>query len=382
MTVSLARVGVLPLVVLIGCQAPPEGWLYATRVTPGSAVVAWSDHRATVRCQGAAGESVPVELTRRWRGISTARLTGLAPATRYRCRLATPGVHSRTLRFRTPPATRGRFRFAVVGDSGDLSPEAAALARRIRAGRPDFLIHTGDLAYPNGTIRQLDRRFFRPYRRVLERMPLYTTPGNHDLTSRSAYASAFAPVLAGTRAGKSYAFEWAGAHFLSVPSPDVAAPDTPAARWLTRQLASLPRDAWRTVFVHEPPYSPGDKRVTPRLRAVLPPILQAAHVDLLLAGHDHLYARSEPICDVVADARLVEVISGGGGADLGRAPEERRGNFPVVASKTHYVRITMSPDVVDIRAVGIDGATLDRARHRRGADSPCRADGWAPPLER
>ena len=110
-------------------------------------------------------------------------------------------------------------------------------------------------------------------------------------------------------------------------------------------------------------------------------MLQRAHVDLLLAGHDHLYARSEPICDLVPDARLVEIISGGGGADLGTFVERRRANFPVVESKTHYVRVTVSPDVMEIRAIGVDGRTLDRVRFRRGA-GPCRAEGWPPVLER
>jgi hypothetical protein len=348
-------------------------------VTPTSAVVAWTGHGATLDCRDAGGTAVAAELTRRWRGVSTARLTGLRPATRHRCRLETAGAARRTLRFRTAPAPGAPFRFAVVGDSGDLSPESFALARRIRAGRPDFLIHVGDLAYPRGTLLQLDRRFFRPYRRVLERVPLYTTPGNHDHGSRSGYGMAFAPVSDGARAARAYGFEWAGAQFLSVSSQDVAAP--PVAAWLADELEGLPRDEWRTVFLHEPPYSPGVKRVTPGLRATLAPLLQAAHVDLLLAGHDHLYARSEPICDLVAGSRLVEVISGGGGADLGRVGERRQANFPVVESKTHYVRVTMSGDVMSIRAIGLDGKTLDRVRRRRG-EGPCRADGWAPLLER
>src|SRR6185503_20393997 len=200
---------------------------------------------------------------------------------------------------------------------------AFALARRIRAGRPDFLVHLGDFAYPNGTARQLDRRFFRPYRRVLEGVPLYPTPGNHDLSSKSAYGLAFPTLPDEARSGKSYAFAWAGTHFVSVSSPEVAASQARTTAWLEQQLSGAPREAWRIVFLHEPPYSPGEKRITPGIRAALAPILQA-HVDLLLAGHEHLYARSEPICDVVPGARLVEVISGGGGADLGEGRERRR----------------------------------------------------------
>jgi hypothetical protein len=379
--VSAARAcaGVL-LLGALGCQMPPAGWLYTTRVGPGSAVVAWSGRGGELDCRKAGGETLPAEITLRWRGVSTARLTGLEPLTRYRCRLTTLDARPQTVRFRTAPASATRFRFAVVGDSGDLSQAAFALARRIRAGRPDFLVHLGDFAYPNGTGRQLDRRFFRPYRRVLERVPLYPTPGNHDLSSKSAYGLAFPTLPDEPRSGKSYAFEWAGARFVAVSSPEVAASQARTTAWLEQQLSGAPRDAWRVVFLHEPPYSPGEKRITPGIRAALAPILQA-HVDLLLAGHEHLYARSEPICDVVPGARLVEVISGGGGADLGEGRERRRANFPVVESTTHYVRVTVAPDAIELRAIDVEGRTLDRVRRPRGA-GPCRAEGWPPALER
>ena len=365
----------------VGCQAPPAGWLYTTRVGPTSAVVAWSGRGGELDCRGTGGATLPAAITLRPRGVSTARLTGLAPATRYRCRVTALDARPQIVRFRTAPASGTRFRFAVVGDSGFITPETFALARRIRAGRPDFLIHLGDFAYPDGTARQLDRRFFRPYRRVLARVPLYTTPGNHDLTSRSAYDFAFPTLHDEPRSGRSYAFAWAGAHFVGVSSPEIEGSQATTTAWLERQLSAIPRDAWRIVFLHEPPYSPGKKRITPGIRSALAPILQAAHVDLLLAGHEHLYARSEPICDVVPGARLMQVISGGGGINLDEASERRRVNFPVVESKTHYVRVTVSPDAVEVRAIGLDGRTLDWFRRPRDL-GPCRADGWPPVLER
>jgi hypothetical protein len=351
-----------------GCQMPPTGWLYTTRVGPHSAVVAWSGRGGALDCRRAGGESVPVEVTLRWRAVNTARLTALEPATRYRCRLATLDAQPRIVRFRTAPAAGTRFRFAVVGDSGDLSPAAFALARRILAGRPDFLIHVGDFAYPDGTARQLDRRFFRPYRRLLERVPLYPTPGNHDMSSRAAYLLAFPTLRGEPRSGRSYGFEWAGAHFVSLASPEMARYRARTTAWLERQLRRAP-------------YSPGVTHITPGIRGALAPILQGAHVDLLLAGHEHLYARSEPICDVVPDSRLVQIISGGGGASLDEARESRRRNFPVVESKTHYVRVTVTADAVELRAIGVDGRTLDRVRRLRGA-GPCRDEGWPRALER
>src|SRR4029077_13715271 len=118
------------------------------------------------------------------RGVRIARLGDLAPHTLYRCRLA-PRAGRRVVRFRTAPAGSTPFVFAAVGDTGDGSRSAAQLARRILARRPGFVVPLGDFAYPRGTAAEYDREFFRPYARLLARVPLMPTPGNHDLGRRS-----------------------------------------------------------------------------------------------------------------------------------------------------------------------------------------------------
>src|SRR5207248_9794601 len=146
---------------------------------------------------------------------------GLLPSSTYGCGIAS-GDRPRRLRFRTAPAGPVPFTFAAVGDTGDGSRAAAALARRILAGRPAFLVHLGDMAYPGGTAPQYAAEFFRPYRRLLRRVPLMPTPGNHDLRPRSVYRDLFSPAADGENsAGPHYSFDWGAGHRLRVPAQDV-----------------------------------------------------------------------------------------------------------------------------------------------------------------
>ena len=354
-----------------GChRAFPAGWLYVSAVATDAATVVWTGPDTEVTCLPNV-RIAPADRSTQGRGLHVVRLQQLSTATRYACRIGTLG----RVRFRTAPSSDTPFTFAAVGDTGDGSREAAALARRILAGRPAFLIHLGDMAYPSSKPATLDTNFFRPYRKVLTRVPLFPTPGNHDLTRPSAYGELFAPIARDpTRGGPQYAFDWGDAHFASIASPDFG----PAADsgWLADDLASpSARRRWRIVFLHEFLFSAGTKSTVPGLRAHLEPLLEAGGVHLLLTGHSHLYERALPACLSVATAGVQEVVSGGGGANLDPQPPPRP-NFPRVLSATHYLRVRVTADALEVRAVDLSGHVIDRARRRFGAALPCRADGW------
>ena len=52
------------------------------------------------------------------------------------------------------------------------------------AQRADFLLHTGDLIYPNGDAADYQRNFFEPYRKLLHRVVFMPSLGNHDVATK------------------------------------------------------------------------------------------------------------------------------------------------------------------------------------------------------
>jgi hypothetical protein len=165
-------------------------------VTPSSATISGTRPvPATVACGARDGRVVHGTVRRRGRGLWSVRLRGLSPGTGYRCRLdVPPRGEGRAVAFRTAGLAETRLTFAAVGDSGDGSPAAATLARRIAARRPDFLAHLGDLAYPRATASAIDESAsFGRTARSCARRPSFQCPG----TTTSALGACTACSSAG-----------------------------------------------------------------------------------------------------------------------------------------------------------------------------------------
>lgn len=374
---ALALASLVVVGVVAGCAGRlPGGWILVTGVTMHEAVVTGTgDRPTTVDCRAADGRAVAAIVAgdEPWR----ARLTGLAPSTAYACAIARDDGTSRPVRFRTAPPPDGTTTFAVVGDTGDDSPEAVVLAHRIARNPPDFVLHVGDLAYPSATAAYLNERFFRVYRRLLATTTFFVTPGNHDLDAGNAYHPFFAQTtLPRSPGGDQYAFDWGPVHFVSLSSRALgldAGADAERA-WIAADLARARERPWRIVFQHDPVYSPGEKNTVRGLRRTLVPILEAGRVQLLITGHVHLYARAGASCVSDATARVVQVVSGGGSADLD--PAVPHPAFPRIVSRTSYLRVRVTPRALDGKAIDLDGRVIDRFRLRHGDAGPCRSEGW------
>ncbi|MCW5889589.1 MAG: metallophosphoesterase [bacterium] len=380
---SGARLGGWPgaalLVLLSACgSTPPPGWLLVTAVTMHEAVVTGSGRAPrAVSCTGPDGASARAAITEPTGRVWRARVGGLTPATRYRCKVTRKQSSSRLVRFRTAPGADDTVTFAVVGDTGDDSPEATVLAWQLARNPPDFVLHVGDLAYPHATAAALQQRFFRIYRALLTRTVFYATPGNHDLSTASAFRPIFAQeTLPRSPHDAQYAFDWGPLHLVAISSREVG-PDADAERqWIAADLAQARERPWRIAFLHDPVYSPGSKYTVRGLRRTLVPILEAGRVDLLITGHEHLYARADASCVHDPAARMLQIVTGGGSADLDHADPGPA--FPVVVSRTQYLRVRATPRTLDVKAIDLAGRIVDRFRLHRDRSGPCRRDGWPP----
>jgi hypothetical protein len=323
----MSRASALLLVFALCCALPAQAQSlvrqpYLQTGTPNSIVIVWRTSVAT-DSQVRYGPS-PTQLTQT-AGSSAAvtdhvvKLTGLTPGTRYYYSVGTStqvlagadAEHS----FTTSPAvgTRKKFRLWVVGDSGDGSLRQAqvrdAMLNTVGAQRPDLFLHMGDMAYETGTDSEFTTRFFAPYASILRNTVVWPAMGNHEgassnaLTETGPYYQAYV-LPRGAEAGglasgaeAYYSFDYANVHFIVLDSHQTSLSTTgPMLTWLRNDLAATSQD-WIIAYWHHPPYTKGthdsdteSREIQVRERAL--PILEAAGVDLVLAGHSHIYERS------------------------------------------------------------------------------------------
>jgi hypothetical protein len=232
-------------------------------------------------------------------------IRGLAPLTRYAYAVDAEGgvlaggdgAHT----FRTPPRVGSDepVRVWVTGDSGTGGQAARdvrdAFIRHAGERPPDVWLLLGDNAYPSGSDADHKRGLFDNYTDLLRRTPIWPVLGNHgaNLTDTREGYGPFLEIFG----EPFYAFDHGNVRFVAIDSAGSDwDPDDPMMRFLPAALR--PPDAdWVVAYLHHPAISGGTHdleagRRTRRFWEALLPVLEAADVDLVLAGHSHAYERS------------------------------------------------------------------------------------------
>ena len=220
---------------------------YVQGVTPTSAVIAWMSGETGAgvvkygKTPELGREEVDLGIGRRHAVV----ITTLDPGSTYHYRVDSAGALSAPGTFRTAPAGEdSRFSFAVVGDSGNGGKGQMALADLLERLEPDFILHTGDVVYPNGEQGHYNRRFFSPYGDLIREIPVFPVLGNHDVRegNGAAFLENFHPSLGSTK--RYYSFDWSDAHFVALDSELYYGGEDGSAE---RQKTFLERDLTATV---------------------------------------------------------------------------------------------------------------------------------------
>lgn len=235
-----------------------------------------------------------------------ASLEGLESGTEY-CYSVRGSTQPAGLRT-APAAGLGQpVRFVVFGDSGSASERQFAVLDQLYTVKFDLLLHTGDLAYDNGSAGQLEEQFFDVYSPLIASIPAFPTTGNHDYETKGAapFRAAFDLPDNGGPAGNErwYSFDFGDIHFVALDTERMGQEQT---AWLEDDLAAnqLP---WTVVYLHRPPFSSGDHGSNQGVRRSFVPLFERYEVDVVFAGHDHHYERTFP------QNGVTYIVTGGGG---------------------------------------------------------------------
>lgn len=277
-----------------------------------------------------------------------ARVAGLDPGERYCYRVESdrgPLTDWATLTLAPPPDPDRVDRFVVVGDSGSGSAAQLALARRITNVPMDAILFLGDIAYKRGTHEQLQTRFFDVYSGLIQRVPVYSAIGNHEIRTQGGRPFEEVFVFPGNE--RWYSFQLGDVHFVVLDTTQIG----PAqATWLDEDLASASR-RFTVVLAHHPPFTAAWRGPSRGFRRWFVPILERHDVDLVLSGHEHHYERTRPI------GGIHYIVSGGGGGRL--SPPGISGHTKLTRAVHHFLTLAVTRDALVLRAIDIHGLVFD-----------------------
>jgi 3',5'-cyclic AMP phosphodiesterase CpdA len=334
---------------------------YVQGVTATSAVICWVGEEPAAgvvrygKMPGLGREQVDAVIDNR----HAVTIAGLDPGSTYHYRVEGSGASWMTGSFRTAPSGEGSsFSFAVVGDSGSGGKGQLKVASLLRRLKPDLILHTGDVVYPAGEERHYVRRFFAPYEDIIKEVPIFPVLGNHDVRTGNgaAFLENFHPPLGSPGSTKRYySFDWGDTHFVALDSElyhgDGGGKAEQQKAFLERDLAATGR-RWKVAFLHRSPYGSSRHGGDGRIREDLEPIFKGHGVDLVFAGHDHVYERTIPIKGVTY------VVSGGGGRRLYPAG---KGRLTACARAAHHAVLgRVDGGRLSLEAVEPGGTVFDR----------------------
>ena len=243
-----------------------------------------------------------------------------------------------------PPAGEPMLRFAVIGDFGSGSTEQYQLADRMCSWRRDnpfdLVITTGDNIYDAGEPEHFNDRFFRPYDCLFDNgVRFRAVLGNHDIGTDNGRPELDEPAFGMKR--RNYVVRKNGVRFVMWES------NYSNKAWLRRNLRAEPGDRWTVVSFHHPVFSPGPHGGTAGYRPSLPRLFARKGVDLVVNGHDHLYA-------LMPRKRGVRyVVTGGGGAGVYGCDNPRVADY--CASRYHFLSVVAGAQRLVVEAVPASG---------------------------
>ena len=254
------------------------------------------------------------------------------------------------------PSTAGSVKFAVIGDMGTGDSRQFDVANQMARFHTKFpfdrVLMAGDNIYGGQGPQDLAQKFATPYKALLDKgVKFYASLGNHDDPGNYRYPLWNMSALYYTHATKNVRFF----------ALDTNRVDQKELTWLENELKNAKED-WKICYFHHPLYSDGGTHGSAvELRVLLEPLFVTYGVNVVFAGHDHIYERITP------QKGIYHFVEGASGAL--RKGDTRRSAMTAAAydQDSSFMLVEIDGDKLSFQAISRTGTTVDSGTIQRQA---------------
>jgi len=261
--------------------------------------------------------------------------------------------------FQTAPADDAtQLTFLAYGDTRSNPDDHDSVASQILMNYindPDaqsIITLSGDLINDGNTETDWDDQFFDPQyqniQQMLRTIPMVACRGNHE--GNGQLFLKYFPYPYDSSGTFYWSFDYGPVHFCVLDQYTSYSVGSTQYQWLVNDLSTSTKK-WKVLVFHAPGWSAGGHSNSTSVQNIIQPLCVQYGVQLVLAGHNHYYAR--------ASVNQVEhITTGGGGAPL-RTPDPGYPNIITVSRAHHFCKIEIDADTLEFTAIIKDGTTIE-----------------------
>lgn len=281
--------------------------------------------------------------------VHKAEAENLTPDTKYQYRVgdSETGVWSKIGYFTTSDKASDEANFIVFADVQASNEENFQQAAKVLQSAVntmpnyDFAVGLGD--FVNDCTNEEWDSYFRNFEFMNMNTTLVPVAGNHEGNLQwFKFNNMFNLGEAENSAvitGCYYSFDWGDAHFAVLNSNDMYPMSASQLNWLKNDMNASDAQ-WKIVLMHRALYSAGkniNKPDTIIMRNLLLPVIDELGIDVVFAGHDHMYMRTEPVKgEKVQTAQTVTEVWNGESTTFALNPDGTTHILPSTAGTKRY----------------------------------------------
>lgn len=282
-------------------------------------------------------------------------LDSLEPGYKYWYQVITDSSETPIERFKTFFDSQQMIRFVAMGDSRSNPVIFKKIINSVESENPDLIISMGDIVENGGDIDQWNDYYFSVAKDLISQIPMVSTLGDHEGDGDDGELFRHYLRIDQPTNKQWFSFDYGDAHFISL---DYRHPENQEMiEWFKKDISSS--DArWNFVYMHRPCYNLGGHRSTWG-RDKWPDLFRKYKVDIVFAGHSHIYERFYPIRPQIEQNSwpITYITTGGAGAELYDA--KQNSYLAKAESVNHHLYFEIIGDTLTAKVYRIDNSLLD-----------------------